>query len=63
VVSPHTTLSPRACAQVTGAEASELGAGLGQYRRYNFRRLIRWIRLLLCQILAVLLPQPSISPV
>jgi IS5 family transposase len=29
---------------------------------YNFRRLIRWLRLLLCQILAALFPEFSINP-
>src|SRR3981189_2708945 len=29
---------------------------------YNFRRLIRWLSLLLCQILTALFPQPLISP-
>ena len=29
---------------------------------YNFRRLIRWLSLLLCQILRALFPQPLISP-
>ena len=29
---------------------------------YNFRRLIRWLRLLLRQILAVLLAEPTINP-
>src|SRR3954453_17687992 len=29
---------------------------------YNFRRLIRWLRLLLCQILAALFPEPIAKP-
>ena len=29
---------------------------------YNFRRLIRWLSLLLRQILAALFPRPSINP-
>ncbi len=29
---------------------------------YNFRRLIRWLRLLLCQILLRLFPAPQINP-
>jgi IS5 family transposase len=29
---------------------------------YNFRRLIRWLRLLLRQILAATFPQPLINP-
>ncbi len=29
---------------------------------YNFRRLIRWLRLMLRQILAALLAQPTINP-
>ncbi len=29
---------------------------------YNFRRLIRWLRILLWQILATLYPGPSINP-
>ncbi len=30
---------------------------------YNFRRLIRWLRLLLRQILTALLAEPLINPV
>ena len=30
---------------------------------YNFRRLIRWLRLLLCQILTTILAEPAINPV
>ena len=30
---------------------------------YNFRRLIRWLRLLLCQILTAILAEPAINPV
>jgi IS5 family transposase len=29
---------------------------------YNFRRLIKWIRILLCLILMALLPKPKLSP-
>ena len=29
---------------------------------YNFRRLIRWLRILLRQILSALLPEPLINP-
>ena len=29
---------------------------------YNFRRLIRWLRILLCQILGALCPRPLINP-
>jgi IS5 family transposase len=29
---------------------------------YNFRRLIRWLRILLCQILSALLAEPAINP-
>ena len=48
---------------------------LGNYRRgdannavlaaagYNFRRLIRWLRLLLWQILSAILAEPLINPV
>ena len=30
---------------------------------YNFRRLIRWLRILLCQILMALRAEPAINPV
>ena len=30
---------------------------------YNFRRLIRWLRLLLCQFLTALLAEPLIKPI
>jgi IS5 family transposase len=39
---------------VVGEELAAVG--------YNFRRLIRWLRILLCQILAALLAQPAINP-
>lgn len=29
---------------------------------YNFRRLIRWLRILLCQILSAILAEPLINP-
>jgi transposase, IS5 family len=29
---------------------------------YNFRRLIRWLRILLCQLLAALFAGPAIKP-